>query len=119
MRALRRGNQLQQFLWVVQPLPELILLVAQRGGGNLCCHARVFEARIRGHETNLIDADTLRASEGCLQLQCQFGRFSFSGGKGACEAPELFLGDRGKELNAGKSRCRKQLRKLLFRDSSF
>jgi hypothetical protein len=113
-------NQFQQFVGIVQPFLELILIsVAQRSGGKLGSHARLFMARIRGHKANFVDADSLRSGERGFQLQGEFRRFGFAGRKCMREPAEFFFGDGGKELNAGKARRGEQLRKLLFRRSTF
>src|SRR5204862_6336580 len=92
-RTLRRGNQFEQLLGIVQPLSEFFLVAAKRCGGNLRGHARVFQPRIGGHEVNLIDVDSLRARESGFQLQGKLGGFGSAGGKSAHESANLFFRD--------------------------
>jgi hypothetical protein len=80
-RALGRGNQFEQFMRVVQPFRKLVLVIAERCGRQLRSHARFLQPRIRGHEANLVDADSARPGERRLQLQRQLGGFGFTGGK--------------------------------------
>jgi hypothetical protein len=75
--------------------------------------------RIRGHKTKFIDADSLRPRQRGFQLQSEFGRFGFSGGKCMYKSAELFFGDGSKELDTGEARSGEQLRKLFFRWRSF
>jgi hypothetical protein len=89
---------------VVQQIGELVLILAERSGGNLRGHARVFQPRIRGHEANFIDADSLHPAECSFQLQCQLGWFGFSCGKGMHESAKFFLRDRSEKLYAGQAR---------------
>jgi hypothetical protein len=91
---------------VVQQIGEPVLILAERCDRQLCGHACLFQPRIRGYEANLIDADSLGAGEGGLQLQRQFGWFGFSGGKGARESAYLFFRDRSKKLYACQARRR-------------
>jgi hypothetical protein len=58
--ALSSGNQFEQFMRVVQPFRKLVMVVAERCGCQLRGHARFLQPRIRGHEANLIDADSTR-----------------------------------------------------------
>jgi len=81
--------------------------------------ASLFEARVSGDETNLIDADSVGSRESGLQLLRQFSGLGFSGGKGVGETAEFLLGNGVEELNAGKPSGRQQLRKLLFRQRPF
>jgi hypothetical protein len=105
---------------IVQPFFELILItVAQRSGGKLRGHARLFVARIRGHEANFVDADALRSGKRRFQLQGEFSGLGFPGRKCMREPAEFFFGDGGKKLNAGEAGRGEQLRKLLFRRSAF
>jgi hypothetical protein len=82
-------------------------------------HARFLQPRIRGHKANLIDADSLCAGEGGLQLRRQLGRFGFSGWKGTHETRQLISRYRGEELYACQAGGGEQLRKLLFRGRAF
>jgi hypothetical protein len=90
------------------------LVAAKRSGSNLRGHAGVFQPRIRSHEVNLIDVDSLCARESGFQLQRKLGGFGFAGGKSAHESANLIFRDRSEKLYAGQTRRRKQLRKLLF-----
>src|SRR5215469_6624702 len=99
--SLRRGYQFQKPLRVVQHLAELILLVAQCYSGKLRRHARFLQARIRGHEADLIHTDALCARQRGFQLFGQFGCFGFAGGEREGETHELVLGNAGIELDAG------------------
>src|ERR1700738_4914243 len=84
--ALRSGNQFEQLLGVVQPLSEFLLVgAAKRCGGDLRGNARIFMARIGGHEINLIDVDALCASKGSFQLKRKLRWFGLAGGKSAHE----------------------------------
>jgi hypothetical protein len=82
-------------------------------------HARFLQPRIRGHEANLIDADSLCAGERGLQLQRQFGGLGFPGGKCAHEASQLILRHGRKELHAGEPSGGQQLRELFFSGCAF
>lgn len=120
MGTLRRRDQLQQLLWVVQPFLELILVVVpQRRGGNLRRHARFLQPRIRGHEANFIDADSLRARQRSLQLLREFRWFGLSSGKRSRESRQLFLVDAREKLHAGQARRGQQLCKLSFSRRTF
>jgi hypothetical protein len=60
---LRGGDQFQQFLGIIQPFFEFILVFPKRSGRELRCHAGIFQSRIRRDETHLIQAYALRARE--------------------------------------------------------
>jgi len=105
---------------IVQPFLELILItVAQRSGGKLRGHARLFMARIRGHKAYFVDADSLCSSKRGFQLQGEFRGLGFPGWKCVREPAEFFFGDGGKKLNAREASGGEQLRKLLFRRCTF
>jgi hypothetical protein len=101
-RPLGSGDQFEQFMRVVQPFRKLVLVVAERCGRQLRGHARFLQPRIRGHEANLIDADSLSTSERGLQLQRQLGGFGFPGGKRTYKPPQFVLRYAGEELHAGQ-----------------
>jgi hypothetical protein len=82
-------------------------------------HARFLQPRIRGHKANLIDADSLRAGEGGLQLRRQLGRFGFSGWKGTDETRQLIARYGGEELYACQAGSGQQLCKLFFGRRAF
>lgn len=105
---------------IVQPLLELILItITQRSGGKLRGHAGLFMARIRGHEANFVDADSLRSGKRGFQLQGELSGLGFPGRKCMREPAEFFFGDGGKKLDAGEAGRGEQLRKLPFRRSTF
>src|SRR6516164_3712553 len=99
--SLRRGYQFQKLLRVVQHLAVLILIVAQCYGGKLRGHARFLQARIRGHEADLIHTDALCVRQRGFQLFGQFGCLDFAGGERESETHELVFGNAGIELDAG------------------
>ena len=99
---------------VVHQTGELVLILAERCDRQLGGHARFLQTRIRGHEADLVDADSLRAGESGLQLQRQLGWFGLPGGKRAREAPQFFFGHGCEELYAGQPRGRQELRELFF-----
>jgi hypothetical protein len=76
-------------------------------------------ARIRGHKTNFVDADALRSGKRRFQLQGEFSGLGFPGRKCMREPAELFFSNGRKKLNAGQAGRGEQLRKLLFRWSTF
>src|SRR5579884_925949 len=119
LRSLRRGNQFEQLLRIVEPPFKLILVGSKRGGGKLRGHIGVFQAGIGGDKTDFIDSDAVHPGEPRLQLLRQFRGLRFPGGKGAREARQLFLSDRRKKLNACQARCGEQLGKLFFRRRAF
>jgi hypothetical protein len=119
VRTLRCRNQLQKLLRIVQHLLERILFVTKRRRRDLCGHTRVFQSRIRGHETNFVYANASRTCDSFLQLHREFGRLGFPSWKGVCKFCQLALGDLGSKLNAGQSGSREQLRELLFGGTSF
>jgi hypothetical protein len=105
---------------IVQPFLELILItIAQRSGGKLGGHTRLFVTRIRGHKAYFVDADALRSSKRGFQLQGKLRRLGFPRRKCMRKPAEFFFGDGGKKLNAGEAGRGEQLRKLLFRRSAF
>jgi len=95
------------------------MVLAERGDGQLGRHAGFLESRIRSHEADFVDTDALGTGEGGLQLESQFRRLGFAGGKGAHKAPKLFFSHGRKELDAGESRGGEQLRKLFFSGRPF
>jgi hypothetical protein len=57
------SDQFQQFLGIIEPLFEFILVFPKRSGRELRGHAGILQARIRGDETHLIQTYALRARE--------------------------------------------------------
>src|SRR5712692_12096390 len=55
-RSLRSGNQFEQLLRIIEPLPHLLLVTSQRRGSQLCRYAGFLQATICSYETDLIDA---------------------------------------------------------------
>ena len=82
-------------------------------------HAGILEARVGRDETNLVQTDALGAFERGFQLYGEFSGLCFARWECAGKPDNLFLGDRGKKLNAGQSGGGEQLRKLLFGGSAF
>jgi hypothetical protein len=60
---LRRGNQFQQFLRIIEPFSEFVLVSAERSGRELRSDAGVFQARVGRHKANLIQPNALSAGE--------------------------------------------------------
>jgi hypothetical protein len=112
--SLRGSNQFEQFMRVVQPLRELVVIFPEGCDSQLGRHAGVLQPGIRGYEADFIDANALRSRKGSLQLESQFGWFGFAGGKSARKAPELFFRHAGKELHAGEACGGEQLGELFF-----
>jgi hypothetical protein len=82
-------------------------------------HARFLQSRIRGHKANFIDADSLCAGEGGLQLRRQLSGLGFSGRKGTHETRQFISRHRGEELDTRQTCGGEQLCKLLFRGRAF
>jgi hypothetical protein len=99
---------------VVQQISELVLILAERCDRQLRGHAGFFQPRIRGHKANLIDADSLRASERGLQLQRQLSWFGLAGGKGVHESAKLFFRDGSEKLHTCEPCGGEQQCELLF-----
>ena len=112
-------RQFQKLLRVVQHLAEMILLVAQCCRSKLRRHACILQTRIGGHKADLIHTDASCVRQRSFQLFGQFSGFGFPGGEREGKTRELVLGNAGIELDAGQSRHREQLRKLLFRRGRF
>ena len=106
-------------MWVVHQVGELVLILTEGSDRQLCGHAGFLQPRVRGYEANFIDADSLRARERGLQLQCQLRGFGFAGGKGVHEPANLFFRYGSEKLYAGQAGGAEQLRELLFRGRSF
>jgi hypothetical protein len=116
---LRRGNQLEQFLRVIEPFLKLVLVFAERGGRKLCGHAGIFQTRVRRDKADLIQAYALGAGECGFQLYGKFRGLCFACRKRTGKPANLFLCDGGEKLNAGESGSGKQLSELLFGGSAF
>jgi hypothetical protein len=95
------------------------MVLAERSDGQLGRHAGVLQPCIRGYEADFVDADALGSGEGGLQLESQFCRLGFAGGKGAHKAPKLLFGHGRKELDTSESCGGEQLRKLFFSGRPF
>ena len=104
---------------VVKPLLELVLVVAERGGGELRGAVGVPETRVGGDEANLVDSNAFRAGQSRLQLLGEFGRLRFAGRKRAREKSKFFFRDSGEKLDAGEACGGKKLRELLFGGRAF
>jgi hypothetical protein len=116
---LRRGNQLQQFLGIIEPFSEFVLVSAEGSCGELRGYAGVFQARVGCDKADLIQPYALGAGERSFQLDGEFGGLCFARWKRPGETADFLLRDRGKKLNAGKSCGGKQLSELFFGGSAF
>jgi hypothetical protein len=116
---LRRGDEFQQFLRIIEPLLKIVLVFAEGSGRKLRGNAGVFQARIRRDETDLVQTNALRACKRGLQLYGKFGGFCFAGWKGAGKTANFLLCDGGEKLNAGKAGSGEQLSELFFCGSAF
>jgi hypothetical protein len=103
---------------IVQPLLEVVFIFAQRCRGELRGHARLFQARIRSHKTDFIQAHTFCSDEVGLQLLSEFCGLGLPGRKGTNESGKLLARDTRKELNAGQARGGKQLGEQFFSGSA-
>src|SRR5208283_4662681 len=70
LRPLSRRDQFQQLLGIVQHPCELRLVIPHGSGRDLRRHARILQARIRGHEANLVHTDAPRIRNCLFQLLC-------------------------------------------------
>jgi len=117
--ALRCRNQFEQLVRIVEQISELVLISAERSNRQLRGHARVFQARVRGHKANFVDADSLGSGERRLQLLRQFRRLGLARGKRVDKAAKFFFRDGSKKLHTGQACCAEQLCKLLLRRRPF
>ena len=117
--SLRRGDQFQKLLWIVQPIFELIVVLPEGGRGELRRETRFLQTRVGGYETHFVDADSLRARQRLLQLLREFRRLRFPGRECPRKPAEFLRSKRREELHAGEARGGKQLRKLFFRRRAF
>ncbi len=112
--AFRRGDQLQQLLWIVQPL---LKLGAERLSCNLSGDTDVSGEWIGSHEFHFVYLDGARFP---AAAQCFFNLFGnilcFGAGKskGANQACEVFNGDAFRKMQAGKAGCGQQLPETFF-----
>jgi hypothetical protein len=98
---LRRSDQLQQLVRVLQPVLEFVLLVAKGGGRELCGDAGFFQARVRGDKTNLVYADARGARQRGFKLFGQFRGLGLAGWESTSETTEFVLVHMGEKLHAG------------------
>jgi hypothetical protein len=112
--TLRSQNHLQQAAGII----EQILKFFAGGAQNFCSQVGGgFYSRDRGifgDVTNLVHLDAGFSRKGGLQLIRKGSWFCIAAGKGADEAGELRLSQRGRKVNAGNTGSDQQLRKTFF-----
>jgi hypothetical protein len=113
-RTFRRKNHLQELVGVFEEILELIALRAQSLGRELRGHLDPGYRRIFGNIANLVDLNAGFTGERRFQLLSKRGRFCISAGKAPHEPGKLRLREVGREVDAGNSRARQQLRETFF-----
>ncbi len=119
VRALRRCNQLQKLLGIIQPLLELWSQGLRR---DLGCHADITGQRIGRHKLHFIDLDRAlfcSAVECFLDLLGHILGFGASYGKGAYQAGKVFDGHIFGKVQAGQAGRTQELPKAAFGLSGF
>ena len=111
--ALRRGNQLQQFLRIIQPLFELR---PQRLRRQLRGHRYFPRRRVGCHELDLINPDgrILVVAQSLLDLLGEVLRLGTAHGEGAHQPRKVIERNFIGEQNTGKSRSIQQLREAAL-----
>ena len=112
------GDQLQEFLWLVEPLFELR---AERLGCDLGGHADFAGGRIGSHELHFIDLDAgfLVVAQGFFDLLSHVLGFRSRIGESFYQACEVFHRDLGGKMDAGQPSGSQQLRKAALSLTGF
>ena len=116
--AFSCGDQLQQFLRIVEPLLEF---GTQRLCRDLSRHAHLAGRRIGGYKPDLVDADgsVLAVPKSTFDFFNDVLGSGSAQSKCSYQVDELILGDLIRKMNAGQAGRRQQLRKTALRLPGF
>lgn len=113
-RTFRGKNHLEKFVGVFKKIPKLVALRAEGFCRELRGDLDPRDGRIFGDVTDFIDFDARLTGERGFQLFGERSGFGIAAGKSAHEASKLGLRQSGREVNAGNSGARQELRETFF-----
>src|SRR2546426_1889053 len=117
--ALSCGDELEQFLWSLDPVLEIFGVCPPSAGRKLRCGLGLTKTGVCGYKTDFVDTNSIGAREGGLQLLSQLHGFRLARGKGMHEPRQFLRCDGRKEMNAGQTSGGEELGELAFRRSAF